>query len=113
MASAYGRVGSSKGVLSIPSRIIASCFALVGFAAAAVVGIAVGNSAVTIIGRATLVMLASYVIGRAVGAIAQHTIDDHISRYQQKHPLHEETNDVKEHREDEAEPDSGQAVSST
>lgn len=100
-------------MLSILSRIIASCFALAGFSAAAVVGIAVGNSAVTIIGRAILVMLASYVIGRAVGTIAQRTIDDHINRYQKKHPLPEETNDVEEPREDEAEPDSGQAVSST
>lgn len=79
----------SKGVLAIPARVIAACFALVGFASAAVAGVAVQNSATTILLRATVVMLLCWVVGRVAGAIAQQAIDEHITGYEDQHPVSE------------------------
>lgn len=70
---------------------IATCFALVSFTAAIVVGVGAGNSTQTILLRATLVMLVCWVIGRAVGAVAQWAIFDHIKRYKQQHPIPDES----------------------
>lgn len=78
---------SSKGVLAIPSRVIATCFALTSFAAALLIGLASGNPAGVVIWRATLVMLACWGIGRVVGAVAQRVVDDHIQSYKQAHPI--------------------------
>ena len=69
---------------------IATSFALVSFAAAIVVGVGAGNSTQTILLRAIGVMLVCWVIGRAVGAVAQWAILDHIDRYKQQHPVPED-----------------------
>ncbi|MEX0655214.1 MAG: hypothetical protein WD534_08290 [Phycisphaeraceae bacterium] len=74
-------------MLAIPSRVIASCFALVSFAAALLVGLLSGNGAGVIIWRATLVMLACWVIGWIVGLVAQRVVDDHIQTYKQNNPI--------------------------
>ncbi|MFA9478668.1 hypothetical protein ACERK3_10205 [Phycisphaerales bacterium AB-hyl4] len=74
-------------MLAIPSRVIASSFALVSFAAALLIGLLSGNSAGVLIWRATLVMIACWIIGRIVGAIAQRVVDEHIERYKQEHPI--------------------------
>ena len=74
-------------MLVIPSRVIATCFALVAFSSAAAVGVVAGNSPSTIIIRATAVMLVSWIIGRIIGAIAQQAVDDHITRFKKKHPI--------------------------
>lgn len=66
---------------------IASCFALVSFAAAIVVGVGAGNTAQTIILRATCVLLVCWPIGFAVGSVAQWAIMDHIGRYKREHPI--------------------------
>jgi hypothetical protein len=71
----------------IPARVIASCFALVSFAAAILVGLHVGNSAPTIIFRATCVLLACWFVGYAVGSFAQWAVLDHVNRYKQEHPI--------------------------
>ena len=76
-----------KGVLAIPSRVIATCFALIGFATAAIIGLIVGNSVTTIIWRAICVMLICYGIGRLVGWVAQRTVDDHIRRVMDANPI--------------------------
>ena len=83
----YDGVPESKGVLGIPSRVIATSFALVAFAAAAVMGVYVGNDIFTVLWRAAVIMLICYLIGRGVGAVAQWTVDDHISRYRKRHPI--------------------------
>lgn len=77
-------------MLAIPSRVIASCFALVCFAAAAVQGLAVGNTLFTIIGRSTVVMLVAWCVGTLIGAVAQRTVDQHIDDYRQANPIPEE-----------------------
>lgn len=74
-------------MLAIPSRVIASCFALVSFAAALLIGLMSGNSAGVLIWRATLVMIACWVIGRIVGSVAQRVVDEHIEKYKQEHPI--------------------------
>jgi hypothetical protein len=79
-------------VLTIPSRVIATCFALVAFSATAAVGVFAGNSPSTVIVRAIVVMIAAWIIGRIVGAIAQQTINDHIARYKEANPLPDEIN---------------------
>jgi uncharacterized membrane protein YidH (DUF202 family) len=70
--------------------VIATCFALISFAAAIVVGVGAGNSAMTILFRATCVLIVCWFIGLAVGAVAQWAILDHIKRYKQDHPIPED-----------------------
>jgi NO-binding membrane sensor protein with MHYT domain len=67
--------------------VIASCFALVSFAAAVVVGMAAGNPAHTIIWRATLIMLACWFVGYGIGTIALHAVNRRLEAYKQAHPL--------------------------
>jgi 4-hydroxybenzoate polyprenyltransferase len=74
-------------VPTIPARVIATCLALVGFAAAVVVGIAVGNPPTVVLTRATLVMLGCLVIGTIVGKVAQRTIDQHVERHKRDNPI--------------------------
>lgn len=78
---------SSNGVPTIPARVIATCLALVGFAAAVVVGLAVGNAPTVVLTRATLVMLGCLVLGTIVGKVAQRTIDQHVERHKRDHPI--------------------------
>lgn len=84
-----GTQGSQKrnGVRTIPSRVIAACFALVSFAAAAIVGIAAENPASTILGWALVTMVVSWLVGLAVGTIAQWTVDEHIAEFKQQNPI--------------------------
>ena len=82
---------TSKECSIIPARVIATCFALLSFAAAIVVGIGAGNSTSTILFRSIFVMIVCWFIGRAVGAVAQWAIMDHINRYKQQHPIPDDT----------------------
>ena len=77
----------SEGVLVIPTRVIRTCFALVGFAAATVFGILAGNTPATILWRALAVMCVALVIGHVVGHFAQRTVDEFIARYKEQHPI--------------------------
>lgn len=72
-----------------PSHVIAACFALVSFAAAAMVGAVAGNSATTVLGRALIIMILCWLIGRVIGAVAEQVVDRHIERYKQEHPVPE------------------------
>ncbi len=92
----------AKECSAVPSRVIATCFALVSFAAALLVGVAAGNTAETIIVRAMVLMIVAWCVGRIVGAIAQRTVDEHIEQYKQQHPI--ETDDADESNPSEDEP---------
>jgi hypothetical protein len=59
----------------------------VSFAAAIAVGIHAGNSTQTVLTRAILVLIVCWFIGRAVGAVAQWAILEHVNRYKQQHPI--------------------------
>ena len=55
------------------------------------IGHVAGHEPMTIVSRATVTMLICWVIGRAVGAIAQRTLDEHLDNYRNEHPLPEES----------------------
>jgi len=74
-------------VLTIPAKIIATCFALVTFVAALVLGVAVDNPAGTVIFKALVAMLLCWGVGYAVGLVAQHVVDLNIQRYKKIHPI--------------------------
>lgn len=57
------------------------------FAAALVVGFAVGNTTTTILWRAIGIMVLGWLVGLAIGAIAQRTVDDHVRTYKEQHPI--------------------------
>jgi hypothetical protein len=78
---------AEQGVLAIPSGVIATCFALVCFAAALLVGLFAGNPALTILWRSLLVMLGAWVVGRVVGAVVQSALDEHLKNYRDANPL--------------------------
>lgn len=71
----------------ITAKVIAACFALAGFAATAIAGVFVGNPATITIVRALVVMFAAWLVGLAVGAVLQKTIQRHVDQYKQQHPL--------------------------
>ncbi|MEM9414083.1 MAG: hypothetical protein AAGA29_01225 [Planctomycetota bacterium] len=71
----------------MPARVIATCFALACFAATAVVGLYNGNPALSIILSSFLVMIAAYVVGAILGAIAQHAVDEHIKQHKYNSPI--------------------------
>lgn len=79
---------------AIPAKLIATCFALVAFAAAMVVGLASGNDATTVIKRSLIAMGACWIVGRIVGHVAQRTVEEQIESYKLKHPIPSE--DVQE-----------------
>ena len=84
----------AKECFAIPSKVIATCFALIGFSAAILVGSVSGNSTGTVLFRAMMVMLVGYPIGRLVGLVAQRTIEESIASYRTDHPIPDELAEV-------------------
>ena len=76
---------------TIPARVIATCFALVAFAAAVALGYSVGNPTATIILYALLAMLICWPIGLAVGSVLQRVNERAIQEYKQRNPMTVET----------------------
>jgi hypothetical protein len=72
---------------AIPAKVIATCFALVAFAAALAIGYAVDNPTVTILYRALVTMLLCWPVGYAVGAVAQRVNEKAITDYKARHPM--------------------------
>lgn len=79
----------SQRSAAITSRVIASSFSLVSFAAALFVGAAAGNPLTTVLLRALFVMIGCYAIGLIIGAVAQRTVQQHVDQYIQSHPIPE------------------------
>lgn len=50
---------------------------------------AVGNRLLTIIGRATVVMLIAWAVGTVIGTVAQRTVDQHIEDFRKANPIPE------------------------
>ena len=71
----------------MPTSIIASCFALIAFAASVIGGLAVDNPATTILTRALAAMIVCYTLGVLIGTLAQRAIDEHIANYKKQNPL--------------------------
>ena len=72
---------------AIPARVIATCFALVAFAAALTLGWSVGNPTATIILYALAAMVLCWPIGLAVGTVLQHVNERSIAQYKQRNPM--------------------------
>ncbi|MEM8739363.1 MAG: hypothetical protein AAGG38_12950 [Planctomycetota bacterium] len=45
------------------------------------------NPIVTVIGRALFTMIVCYVIGRIIGGVAQHIVEQHIEEHKQQRPI--------------------------
>ncbi|MEQ9453278.1 MAG: hypothetical protein RLN76_01630 [Phycisphaeraceae bacterium] len=71
----------------MPDRILAACFGLVGFAAAAAIGMIAGNDPITIITRALIVMFACWFVGRACGAISMIGVREYLDQHNQNNPI--------------------------
>ncbi len=59
----------------VASRTIAGCFALAAFSVALMAGLAVGNTATSILIRALFAMVACYPLGLLVGLVCRHIIE--------------------------------------
>jgi len=57
------------------------------FIGALAVGFAAGNTPSTIVLRAVIVMVVSWVVGQALGLIAQRTIERQVKEYKNIHPF--------------------------
>ena len=89
-------MGASNGVRAISSRVVATCFALISFAAAVLVGIQSGNDAANVILRAVAVILVCYFVGLVIGSVANRAIEDHVARYKKTHPIPQTVEDLPE-----------------
>jgi len=73
----------------MPTKVIASSFALVAFALAVALGAYAGNSATTTIWRAIVVMGVCYVVGQVIGHVGRIAMNEHVERYKREHPMPE------------------------
>jgi hypothetical protein len=73
--------------LNNEARVVASVFALSGFAIAIVAGMYAGNDAGTVLRRALGAMVACQIVGTMAGWIVQRVITDHEARYRNDHPM--------------------------
>ncbi len=70
-----------------PAKVIAGSLGLTAFAIAVVAGLAAGNEPTEILLRALSSMMACYVLGMVLGAIGQHTIEEHVHQYIVARPI--------------------------
>ena len=60
------------------SKAVAGCFALAAFTVAVVAGLAGGNTAISILGRALVAMIVCYPLGLLVGIVCRQVIQQHL-----------------------------------
>jgi threonine/homoserine/homoserine lactone efflux protein len=66
------------------ARRFAGCLALLTFAVCIVAGLSAGNTAATVLSNALATMGASFVVGLAVGAMAQKMLDENVAAHAAK-----------------------------
>ncbi|MEX0741482.1 MAG: hypothetical protein WD294_15830 [Phycisphaeraceae bacterium] len=71
----------------MPTRLIATSFALIAFATAVLTGIIADHAAGVILYRALIAMVGCYLAGLVIGAMAFRALQDQIQRYKRAHPL--------------------------
>lgn len=69
------------------AKLIASAFALCGFAIAVIAGMAAGNDATHVLGTAVVCMVICQGAGFAAGAIGERVVGEHVARYREAHPV--------------------------
>jgi len=67
------------------TRHISVIFALCAFAIALIAGLAAGNPAEHIVGRAVVAMLVCQIMGVIIGRVAQAVIDEHVEQHRAEH----------------------------
>lgn len=73
---------------------IASCFSMMAFVAALLVGgLWTGNALTVVLFRALVIMLVCYPIGLLVGTALQRVLDEDIQAYKRTHPIPGEQDD--------------------
>jgi hypothetical protein len=73
-----------------PAKVIASVMGLGAFGIAIVAGLAVDNPADHILSRALICMFVCNIVGLAIGALAERTVNDSIGTYIKARPVHEQ-----------------------
>ena len=71
------------------TQLISVVLALCAFALALVAGLAAGNPADHIVGRAVVAMFIGQIVGALIGRAAQCVIDEHLERYRAEHAASE------------------------
>mgnify|MGYP001206223373 CR=1 FL=1 len=71
----------------MPTRLIGACMGLAGFALAIVAGLAADNPSTQILVHALLSMLGCQMVGLAIGAVAEHAIDERSSAHRVANPI--------------------------
>ncbi len=62
----------------VPTKVVATVFALAAFAVAVIAGLAAGNTSSRILGVALASMIACHVVGLVLGAIAEKVVTDYL-----------------------------------
>ncbi len=62
------------------SKAVAGCFALAAFTVAVVAGLAGGNTAISILGRALVAMIVCYPLGLLVGLVCRQVIEQDLRK---------------------------------
>ena len=73
----------------VPAKLIATTFALCGFAVAVVAGLAAGNPSTRVLFTALVSMVICQVLGAAAGAIGERIVHEHVSTYRAGRPVPE------------------------
>ena len=71
----------------MPTKVIGACLGLAGFAVAILAGLAADNPSDQILTRALLSMLGCQLIGLAIGAVAERTIDERLEAHRASNPM--------------------------
>lgn len=78
-------------VRGMPTKVVGGCLGLGAFAIAIVCGLAADNNADEILTRAILSMLGCNLLGLAIGAVAERTIEEHLASHKALNPIAAET----------------------
>lgn len=79
--------GGAQTLVSTPGKVIAFVFAITAFALAIFVGMAAGDSAEAVLGRALLVLFVCHLIGLAIGGAITHVLNEYLRKYEAEHPI--------------------------
>ncbi|WP_145446350.1 hypothetical protein [Mucisphaera calidilacus] len=84
----------------MPARVLAVCFALVGFTGSALVGLIAGNDPSTILIRSIFVMFGCWLVGRLCGAVSMVSVREYLSQHQEDHPMPGDVENTSPSRDD-------------
>lgn len=71
----------------MPTRLIASSFALIAFTLALVMGVSAGNTTTRTLINALGAMMVCYMVGMFISSAAFGAIREHIEEYERNHPM--------------------------